>query len=65
MCIRDSIECVRPHVLVKGADWATDQVVGREVVQRNGGRVVRIPLRKGYSTTRLIARIQRHGTPKR
>lgn len=59
------IERVRPHVLVKGADWATDQVVGREVVQQRGGRVVRIPLRKGYSTTRLIARIRRHGTPQR
>lgn len=51
---------LRPNVLIKGADWARRQIVGREVVERTGGRVIRIPLLKGYSTSRLIARI-RHG----
>ena len=48
---------LRPHLLVKGADWASGEVVGHEVVQQAGGRVVRIPLLKGYSTSRLIQQI--------
>ena len=51
------VERLRPHVLIKGADWSASQIVGREIVRRHGGRVVRLPLRKGYSTTRLIRRI--------
>lgn len=49
---------LKPHVLVKGADWGAGEIVGRNVVERAGGRVVRVPLLKGYSTSRLIARIQ-------
>ena len=49
---------LRPHVLVKGADWGRGHIVGGDIVQRNGGRVVRMPLRKGYSTTQLIERIR-------
>jgi D-beta-D-heptose 7-phosphate kinase/D-beta-D-heptose 1-phosphate adenosyltransferase len=52
------IERVRPDVLVKGADWAVDRIVGREVVQASGGRVVPLPLAEGYSTTALLARIR-------
>ena len=48
---------LRPQVLVKGADWGPQAVVGRDVVERDGGRVVRIPLVTGYSTTRLIERL--------
>ena len=51
---------IRPDILLKGADWGLRQIVGRDIVERNGGRVIRIPLLKGYSTSRLIARI-RHG----
>ncbi|MBI4341096.1 MAG: D-glycero-beta-D-manno-heptose 1-phosphate adenylyltransferase [Candidatus Omnitrophica bacterium] len=51
------IERLRPDVLIKGADWASGAIVGADLVRRRGGRVVRLPLRKGYSTTRLIARI--------
>jgi D-glycero-beta-D-manno-heptose 1-phosphate adenylyltransferase len=47
-----------PNVLVKGADWAPDQVVGREEVEAAGGRVVSIPLAPGYSTTKLIQKIR-------
>ena len=53
------IERLRPDVLVKGADWAHDAIVGREVVEGDGGRVVRVPLLDGRSTSRLVERIQR------
>ena len=52
------IAALKPDVLVKGADWPTAGIVGRELVRRTGGRVVRIPLVSGYSTTRLISRIK-------
>lgn len=55
------IEKLCPDVLVKGADWKRAAIVGTDVVRRRGGRVVRIPLVNGYSTTRLVARIfQQH-----
>ena len=53
------IEAVQPDVLVKGADWPLDQVVGRETVWARGGRVVRVPTEAGHSTTNLIGRIRR------
>jgi D-beta-D-heptose 7-phosphate kinase/D-beta-D-heptose 1-phosphate adenosyltransferase len=49
---------VRPDVLVKGGDWAIDQIVGRESVESHGGRVLTIPIREGHSTTALVARIR-------
>jgi rfaE bifunctional protein nucleotidyltransferase chain/domain len=52
------IEVLQPDVLVKGADWAPDAIVGRETVHARGGMVVRIPVEEGYSTTGLIARIR-------
>lgn len=48
---------LRPDILVKGADWGRGTIVGRDVVERHGGRVVRLPLMKGRSTSRLIERI--------
>jgi rfaE bifunctional protein nucleotidyltransferase chain/domain len=51
------IHDVRPNVLVKGGDWAIDQIVGREFVESLGGRVLSIPLREGLSTSKLIERI--------
>jgi D-beta-D-heptose 7-phosphate kinase/D-beta-D-heptose 1-phosphate adenosyltransferase len=56
------IEVIRalvPDVLVKGADWPLPEIVGREVVEAAGGRVVRIELRPGISTTALAEHIQR------
>jgi D-beta-D-heptose 7-phosphate kinase/D-beta-D-heptose 1-phosphate adenosyltransferase len=50
---------LRPRILVKGADWGSSEIVGAELVRRAGGRVVRVPLVKGYSTSRLIARIRK------
>jgi D-beta-D-heptose 7-phosphate kinase/D-beta-D-heptose 1-phosphate adenosyltransferase len=48
-----------PDVLVKGADWAADAIVGRAEVEAAGGRVVRVPLVAGRSTSALVARIRR------
>jgi len=51
------IEAVEPNVLVKGADWAANEIVGREFVEARGGRVVRVPVREGVSTSAIIERI--------
>lgn len=53
------IDAIQPDVLVKGADWPLDQVVGRETVWARGGRVVRVPTEVGHSTTGLIGKIRR------
>jgi rfaE bifunctional protein nucleotidyltransferase chain/domain len=50
------IRALRPHVLAKGADWAADAIVGSEEVLADGGRVLRVPLVAGQSTTRLVKR---------
>lgn len=52
------IAALEPDVLVKGADWAADAIVGREIVEARGGRVVRIPVETGYSTTAIVRRIR-------
>jgi D-beta-D-heptose 7-phosphate kinase/D-beta-D-heptose 1-phosphate adenosyltransferase len=54
----DLIAALQPDVLVKGADWAADAIVGREIVEARGGRVVRVPVEAGYSTTAIVARIR-------
>jgi rfaE bifunctional protein nucleotidyltransferase chain/domain len=53
------ITALQPDVLVKGADWATGTIVGADVVEACGGRVVRIALAEGYSTTKLIEKARR------
>ena len=53
------ISRIQPDILVKGADWGADNIVGRDVVEGRGGRVVRIELAPGHSTTELIDRIRR------
>jgi len=50
------VEGVQPDVLVKGADWAADAIVGRDTVERRGGKVVRVPIEEGWSTTGLVER---------
>jgi D-beta-D-heptose 7-phosphate kinase/D-beta-D-heptose 1-phosphate adenosyltransferase len=52
------IDAIQPDVLVKGADWPLDQIVGRETVWARGGRVVRVPTEVGHSTTGLIGKIR-------
>ena len=59
---RRLIERLQPDVLVKGTDWSGRAIVGREIVERAGGRVLRVPLRKGYSTSQLLARIRAAGS---
>ena len=53
---------IRPKTLVKGADYALEQVVGRELVMATGGEVVLVPLVPGHSTTALVAAL-RGGPP--
>ena len=53
------IAALQPDVLVKGADWAEDAIVGRDIVEARGGRVVRVPIEGEYATTRMIDRIRR------
>ena len=48
------ISLVQPDILVKGADWGEHDIVGRDVVEARGGRVVRIALSPGHSTSELI-----------
>jgi D-beta-D-heptose 7-phosphate kinase / D-beta-D-heptose 1-phosphate adenosyltransferase len=50
---------LKPEVLVKGADYRLDQVVGADIVQGYGGKVVLAELVPGYSTTATIARASR------
>lgn len=57
------ISRLEPDVLVKGADWGADAIVGREVVERRGGRVVRIAMVDGLSSTALITRARRTQSP--
>lgn len=53
------ISALQPDVLVKGADWGVHAIVGRDVVEAGGGRVVRIPVEAGYSTTAIIDKVRR------
>jgi D-beta-D-heptose 7-phosphate kinase/D-beta-D-heptose 1-phosphate adenosyltransferase len=60
------IEAVQPDVLVKGADWAPDRIVGRDIVEARGGRVVLMPVEQGWSTTSILEKVQalqKRGTP--
>lgn len=52
------IAALEPDVLVKGADWAEDAIVGRDIVEARGGRVVRVPIESGYSTSGIVERIR-------
>jgi D-beta-D-heptose 7-phosphate kinase/D-beta-D-heptose 1-phosphate adenosyltransferase len=51
------IQAVRPEVVVKGADYSRDEVVGADFVEAYGGRVHLARLREGYSTTRMLQRL--------
>jgi D-beta-D-heptose 7-phosphate kinase/D-beta-D-heptose 1-phosphate adenosyltransferase len=53
------VRALLPDVLAKGADWAADDIVGRPEVEAEGGRVVRVPLAAGRSTTAIVERIRR------
>lgn len=53
------ITAIQPDVLVKGADWAEDAIVGRGLVEARGGRVVRVAIEPGHSTTNIVDKIRR------
>jgi rfaE bifunctional protein nucleotidyltransferase chain/domain len=53
------IRRLEPDVLVKGADWAADAIVGRDTVEARGGRVVRIEIEPGWSTSGIMEKIRR------
>jgi rfaE bifunctional protein nucleotidyltransferase chain/domain len=52
------IAALQPDTLVKGADWAEDAIVGREIVEARGGRVVRIAIELGHSTTAIVQKVR-------
>lgn len=54
-----------PDILVKGADWARDKIIGREDVEASGGRVLQIAFEPGYSTSRLLENIRKNCCPDR
>ena len=56
------IRKVQPDVLVKGGDWKAGTIVGADVVRARGGRVVRVRLVGGFSTTRIAARVRARGS---
>jgi D-beta-D-heptose 7-phosphate kinase / D-beta-D-heptose 1-phosphate adenosyltransferase len=58
----DLIATIKPDVLVKGADYGIDRVVGREVVEFYGGRVVLVELVPDTSTTAIVKRLKAPGT---
>jgi D-glycero-beta-D-manno-heptose 1-phosphate adenylyltransferase len=49
---------LKPDVLVKGGDWTVDTIVGRDVVEGSGGKVISLPFAEGLSTTNIIQRIR-------
>jgi D-beta-D-heptose 7-phosphate kinase/D-beta-D-heptose 1-phosphate adenosyltransferase len=52
------VKALQPDVLVKGADWPEDQIVGRDTVEARGGEVVRVPVEEGYSTSAIVAKVR-------
>jgi len=49
---------LQPDVLVKGADYSRDAIVGADIVESHGGRVVRVPLVQGFSTSSIVERLR-------
>ena len=52
------IRAIQPDVLVKGADWPADQIVGRDTVEARGGVVIRVPVEQGHSTTNVLRKLR-------
>ena len=52
------IAAIQPDVLVKGSDWDADRIVGRDIVEARGGKVVRVELAQGFSSTRLMEKVR-------
>jgi rfaE bifunctional protein nucleotidyltransferase chain/domain len=54
----DLVAALQPDVLVKGADWPEDAIVGRDIVEARGGTVVRVAVEPGHSTSAIIRKIK-------
>lgn len=52
------IAAIKPNVLAKGGDWSTEKIVGADIVEQAGGRVIVIPYLRGFSTSEIIERIR-------
>jgi D-sedoheptulose 7-phosphate isomerase len=52
------IKNIKPDVLVKGGDWQTNEIVGADFVQSYGGKVYSIPLKEGFSSSKVVEKIQ-------
>ena len=52
------IKAIQPDILVKGADWGENAIVGRDTVEARGGKVVRVPVEQGFSTTEIVRKIR-------
>ncbi len=52
------VQALQPDILVKGADWPADQIVGRDTVEARGGRVVLMEVEQGHSTSAIIERVR-------
>ncbi len=53
----DLITAVQPDILVKGGDWAIDQIVGSDIVKKRGGEVISLSFIEGKSTTNIIKKV--------
>ena len=60
---REIVAALRPDILVKGGDWASDKIIGREEVEEAGGQVVSVPVVAGYSTSAMVEKIRRPDRP--
>ncbi|HEX5131592.1 MAG TPA: adenylyltransferase/cytidyltransferase family protein [Candidatus Krumholzibacteria bacterium] len=58
---RETIEIVRPHVLVKGSEYGAGAIVGEDSVIAGGGRVVRFQMKPGYSTSTIVSKMKERG----
>ena len=56
------ITALQPDILVTGADWGENAIVGRDVVEARGGKVVRVPVERGHATTAIIEKIRRESS---
>ena len=56
---QEIVAALLPDVLVKGGDWASDQIIGRGEVEAAGGRVVSVPVVAGYSTSAMVEKIRK------
>ncbi len=53
------IKIVKPNILVKGSDYSPEQIVGKDIVEQNGGKLEIIPFVEGFSTTKIIEKLEK------